>query len=261
MTTCQPLPAWATSRVCQPLSGRHSASFCRSNSSRVIDFSSGFYGVVGAVERQHGWLAVDQRLEVHRAPPDVLYVSQRIRSVVQTQFHPVELVDEEEFSTIAVISVDYVDPRLPEVGQAEQEPLLDLLELAGINVVYPSLLLVGIGEHLILVTEFRRQESIDEGYIVMDSAHLEDFFSPEASLLVPVSPLLQIIALLVLLAEASRVPAVLDVAEQLDPQLVGVDAWTVHGERAAVVVGVVDHLGGAHRLGRHDLRVPVAIVV
>ena len=49
--------------------------------------------------------------------------------------------------------------------------------------------------------EFRRQERVDEGNIVVDAADLEDFLPPQAELLVPVAPLVQVVALVVLLAE------------------------------------------------------------
>ena len=57
----------------------------------------------------------------------------------------------------------------------------------------------------------------------MDAAHLEDFLPAQAELLVPVAPLVQIVALVVFLAELAGVPALLDVAQKLDAQLVGVD--------------------------------------
>src|SRR5437016_8861820 len=110
---------------------------------------------------------------------------------------------EQEFSAVSVVSVNHVNPRLAEVRQAEQQPQLDLLEIAGVNVVYTGLLLEGIGEHFVLDTKFRGQECVDEGYIVVNAADLEDFFAAEAKLLVPVAPFLQIIALVGLLAEAS----------------------------------------------------------
>ena len=52
-----------------------------------------------------------------------------------------------------------------------------------------------------------------------------------------------VVAVVVLLAEGAAVPAVLDVAEQLDAQLVRVELRRRAGQRAAVVVAVVDHVG------------------
>src|SRR5262245_42714851 len=92
----------------------------------------------------------------------------------------------------------------------------------------------------------------------MDAADLEDFFAAQAQLPVPVPPLFQVITFLVFLAEAAGVPAVLDIAEQFDAELVGVDARAMHGERAAMVVGIVDHLGGTLSFCCHYLCMPVA---
>ena len=52
-----------------------------------------------------------------------------------------------------------------------------------------------------------------------------------------------VVAVVVLLAERAAVPAVLDVAEQLDAELVRVELRRRAGHRAAVVVAVVDHVG------------------
>src|SRR5213075_1235778 len=60
-----------------------------------------------------------------------------------------------------------------------------------------------------------------------------------------------------LLAEATLVPALLDVLEELDAQLVGVESAGAGRDDARVCVGEVDDLGVlAGELG-HDLRVPV----
>src|SRR5205807_966647 len=65
-------PGWAR----EPLkwfgpgpAGRHSASFGRRVSSRVIRVSQGFAYVLGAIERQHRRLVVHHRLQVDRAAP------------------------------------------------------------------------------------------------------------------------------------------------------------------------------------------------
>src|SRR5262249_32511506 len=122
------------------------------------------------------------------------------------------------------------------------QPLFYLLEGPGFNDILPGLVLKSVGEHLVLPAEVRRQERVDEGNIVMDAPDLKYFLPAETQLLVPGPPLLQVVALLPLLAELPGVPAVLDVAEKLDAQLVRVEPGAVGGHRAGVVVGVVDAL-------------------
>ena len=96
--------------------------------------------------------------------------------------------------------------------------MLDFLELARLDVVLPGLLLVGVGEQVVLHAELGGQESVDEGDVVVDPPHLEDLLPAQAELPVPVAPLLQVVALLVLLAELPGVPTVLDVPKELDAQ-------------------------------------------
>ena len=153
------------------------------------------------------------------------------------------LVPQQQFAAVAVVAVHDINPRLAEVRQAEQQPLLDLLELPRLDHVVPGLLLIGEREQLVLRAELRRQERVDEGDVVVDAADLEDLLPPQAELLVPGS-----------LASPGRrssshslpnlplVPALLDVAKQLDAELVGVEPAAERGHGAGVVVGVVDDL-------------------
>ena len=53
----------------------------------------------------------------------------------------------------------------------------------------------------------------------MDPADLEDLLAAQAKLLVPLALLGDILALIVLLAELALIPAVLDITQQLQPQL------------------------------------------
>ena len=61
-----------------------------------------------------------------------------------------------------------------------------------------------------------------------------------------------VVALVVLLAERAAVPAVFDVAEQLDAELVRIQPRRRAGHRAAVVIAVVDHVAGGQALPGHD---------
>ena len=92
----------------------------------------------------------------------------------------------------------------------------------------------------------------------MDPADLEDLLAAQAGVGVPVAAGAVVVAVVELLAERAAVPAVLDVAEQLDAELVRVELRRRAGQRAAVVVAIVDHLGRRQALPGHDRRVPVA---
>src|SRR5262249_39793921 len=117
------------------------------------------------------------------------------------------------FPAVAEIAVHDVDPRLAEVRQAEQESLLDLLEGPRLYYILPRLLLKGKRKQVVLPAKVGRQERVDDGNSVVDAAALDDFFPTEAELLVPLAPLLHVIAFVVLLAELAGIPAVLDVAQ------------------------------------------------
>ena len=132
-----------------------------------------------AVEGERGRLALDDRLQVNRPTPDELQVGQRVFRLVLAQVHSVMFVPQQQLAAVLVVAVHDVDPRLAEVGQTEQQPLLDLVELPRLDDVLPRLVLEGEAEHLVLAAELRRQEGIDKGYIVVDAAHLEDFLPPQ----------------------------------------------------------------------------------
>ena len=53
------------------------------------------------------------------------------------------LVTQKQFPAVAEIAVYYIDPRFSEVRQADEQPLLDFLEVAGLNDVLPPLFLPG----------------------------------------------------------------------------------------------------------------------
>src|SRR5262249_27234751 len=131
------------------------------------------------------WLIVHDRLQMDRPAPDGLYVCQRVGRLVQLQVEPVMLVPQEQFAAVAVVAVHHVNPRFAEVGQAEQEPLLNLSKLPRLDDVILALLVVVERKKLMLLTKLRRQEGVDKGNIVMDAANLEDFFAAQAELLVP----------------------------------------------------------------------------
>ena len=87
----------------------------------------------------------------------------------------------------------------------------------------------------------------------MDPADLEDLLPAQAEPLVPAPAGLVVVALFVFGAELSLVPALFDVAEQLDAELVGIEPAGLRGHRAGVMVGVINQLGG--------MRVRVVMIV
>ena len=200
--------------------------------------------MIGPVERQQGGPPVDDRLDVHRTGPEAVEVTQRVLGVVELQVDAEVLVLQVQLAAVAVVAVLDPDDRLAEVGQVEQQPLLDLLELAALDLVRVVLVVVLEAEELVPAAEVRRQERVDERQVVVDPADLEDLLPAQAELLVPLPPRLVVVAFVVFLAELPLVPALLDVAEQLDAELVRVEPAGLGGHRAGVVVGVVDELRG-----------------
>ena len=67
-----------------------------------------------------------------------------------------------------------------------------------------------------LAAEIVGQKLVDEGQVVVDLADLEDFLPPLAGMSVPALPCGVVVAGIVFVAEAAAIPAVLDVAVELD---------------------------------------------
>src|SRR5262249_45845320 len=200
---------------------------------------------------------VDTGLDMHRPRPDAVEVAQRVLGVVEFQVDPEMVMMEVKLIPIPIVAVLDTDDWLAEIRQTEQQTLLDLLELATLDLVGLILVVVLEAEEAVTAAEVRGEEGIDERHVVVDPAHLEDLLAAQAELLVPPAALLVVVAVLVLGAELPLVPALLDIAEELDAQLVGVEPARLcrHGSR--VVVGVIDQFRRLERPGRHDGRVPV----
>src|SRR5262249_57143396 len=122
-----------------------------------------------------------------------------------------------------------------EVGQAEQQPLLDLPELPALDLVRLVLVVVLVAKELVAAAEVGGQEGVDEGDVGVEPPDLEDLPAAQAELLVPPAAGLLVVALLPLGPELTLVPPLLDVAEQLDPELVRVEPAGRGGHRARVV--------------------------
>src|SRR5207253_1081631 len=95
----------------------------------------------------------------------------------------------------------------------------------------PQLARVGVAAvlvELVFFDELGGHELVDEVDVVVDAADLEDLLAAQAEALVTALFLAEVVGLLVLLAELALVPAVLDVAEELDADLVRVEAAGRH---------------------------------
>ena len=100
----------------------------------------------------------------------------------------------------------------------------DDAQLAGVRVA-------AVLVELVLLDELGRHELVDEVHVVVDAADLEDLLAAEAQALVPLLLLAEVVGLLVFLAELALVPAVFDVAEQLDADLVRIEIRPAACER------------------------------
>ena len=136
--------------------------------------------MVGPVKGHQAWLIVDDGVQMDRPPPNCPHIAQGVGGLVQLQVNPLVIVLEQQFAAVAVVGVGHVNPRLPEVRQSEEQPLFDLLELAGLNDVIAPLFIVREGKDLMFLTKLWRQEGVDKRDIVMDLAHLEDFLPAQA---------------------------------------------------------------------------------
>src|SRR5271165_5502411 len=117
---------------------------------------------------------------MHRTGPKAVEMTECVLRVVQLQIDAEVLMKQIELSAVAVIAVLDPDDRLTEVGQVEQQPLLDLLELAALDLVGVVLIVVLVTEELMTTAEVNGQEGIDERHIVVDTANLEDLLSAKA---------------------------------------------------------------------------------
>src|SRR5215472_10657028 len=122
-----------------------------------------------------------------------------------------------------MVAVYYLDDRLAEIGELQKQLVLHLAKLAVDDFPGIPLFVVAVDEQLLVQRELRGKEGVDESHVVVVLAHLENLLAPLAQLAVPRPASSQIVALVPLLAEAAAVPAILDVAKQLEPDLVGID--------------------------------------
>ena len=162
--------------------------------------------------------------------------------VVGAEVDALVIVLEEQLAAVVVVRVLDVDERVARVRELEEELLLDLLELARLDLVALVAVRPREAEQLVVAAEVGREELVDERDVVVERAHLEDLLLAEAEPQVPVLLRVEVVAVLPLLAELPLVPALLDVAIELDAELVRVEPPAARREHAGVVVGVVDDL-------------------
>src|SRR5438876_2268861 len=210
--------------------------------------------MVAAVEAHQHALAVDAGDDAYGPAPHRLQIDQRVLGVVDAQVDAVVTMREEQLAAVLEVAVDHLDDRLAEVGELLEQLLLHLLELAVEDLPAVRLFVEPVDEQLLLRGEVGGEELVDERDVVVVLADLEDLLAAQAELLVPGSAGAEIVALVVFLAEASLVPAVLDVPPGLDPELVRIDGAGPRSHRAGVVVGVVDDLAVLQGASGHDRR-------
>jgi len=168
------------------------------------------------------------------------------------------LVFEIEFAAVFVVAIDDANDGLAAVGEAFEELLFDLGELAAFDFVDFALFVVAKLKELVFADEIEGEELVDEGEVVVDAADLEDFFAAQVGGGVPVFALEVIVARFVVEAEGAAVPAIFDIAEEFDADFVGVELGGRAGHGAAVVIAVVDDVSGGEALVDHDGGMPVA---
>jgi len=93
------------------------------------------------------------------------------------QFCPLILVEQVKLASIFVIPIGDVDEWTSVVRQAGEKLLFDLLKLSRRNFVGVVGLVKCKAEELVLVTELRSEERVDESDVVVDAANLEDFLA------------------------------------------------------------------------------------
>src|SRR3954452_8918192 len=141
--------------------------------------------MIVSIERQQAGPPVRDRLDVHGTGPEAVEMTQGVLRMVDAQVDSEVLVQQVQLAAIAVIAVLDPDDRLAEVGQVEEEPLLDLLELAALDLIRVVLVVVLVTEELVALAEVLSQERADECHVIVDLADLEDLLAAQPELFVP----------------------------------------------------------------------------
>ena len=115
-------------------------------------------------------------------------MTESILRVIEFQVDTEVLVKQIELAPVAVIPILHADDGLTEVGQVEQEPLLDLLELPAFDLVGVVLIVVLVAEELIPAAEILGEERVDERHVIVNAPDFEDFLPAQANRFVPFPP-------------------------------------------------------------------------
>src|SRR6185312_15113319 len=161
-------------------------------------------------------LAVDLRQQRDRTRPQLRSVAERVACLARIEIRALVDVAQEQLAAVLEVAVLDDDHRLAAVGQHLQELVFHLLELAAHDLPVAGALLEAERIELLVDAELEREELVEERDVVIEPAHFEDLLAPHAGAQIPVALLLHRVALVPFLAELALVPALLDVAIELD---------------------------------------------
>src|SRR5438874_1796568 len=112
---------------------------------------------------------------MYRPLPQLIQVRERVLRVIRLQFDAAVAVFQKQLTAVLIVAVLHINNRPADVGQVKEQPLLDLLELAALDLVIAGVLVEAKGKQLVLAAEIEREKLVDEGQVVVNAADLEDF--------------------------------------------------------------------------------------
>src|SRR3569832_785993 len=180
-------------------------------------------GDVAVLAAEELALVLDLREQRDRASPHLRGVAQRIPRLASIEIGALVDVAEQQLAAVREVAVLDDDHRLAAVGQHLQQLILHLLELAAHDLPVARALLEAERIELLVDTELEREELVEERDVVVELADLEQLLAAEPGAALPVLLEIHRVALVPLFTELALVPAVLDVAEQLDAELVRIE--------------------------------------
>src|SRR5690606_37989732 len=102
----------------------------------VLTFANnGFHRMFGAVVRKEHGPVIHHRFHMHRATPNLPQVGHNITGVIDTQFHPYVLMTQVKVLTVPELAVFHVNQWPSVVRKLEQQPFLDVRNLAAFDFV------------------------------------------------------------------------------------------------------------------------------
>ena len=199
--------------------------------------------------------------------PHLLDAFQRGDGELDLQIRAAVAVAQIQLAAVSVVAVHHVDVGLPMVGEHEQQLLFDFVEVVSHHDHASGGGVIPILVELLILDELGRQELVEKGYVVVQGAHLIDLFASGRSaahdtpfgrlFLAPFPARGHVLAGIVLEPEAAGVPTPFDIAEQFEPEFVGVESTRSRRQRSRMVIAVIDKLRSAQHIVGHDRRVPV----